>query len=191
MSNILSLNNISKNYHTKEGEITAIKDISLSLNKGDILGILGPSGCGKSTLLNIISNLDKPTTGTITKDKIKLSYMFQTDALLPWLTIKDNSLLGLSLTNNLSKDNIDYTINLIKEFGLYDYLNKYPSSLSGGMKQRVACYIYKQKKSSIKEDNLYINYAINIDGFLSNISLLITFLACNPLSVLIRSKSTY
>ncbi len=138
MNNILELKNISKNYHTKKGEIPAIKDISFKLKKGEILGIVGSSGCGKSTLLNIISELDKNYKGTIIKENIKLSYMLQSDALLPHLTVLENSLIGLKLEHKLTKENIEYVKKLIKKFGLEQFINQKPNNLSGGMKQRVA-----------------------------------------------------
>ena len=76
MNKILNLANIQKSYHTKEGEIVAIKDINLDILKGEIVAIVGPSGCGKSTLLSIISNLEQDYCGKILKDdKIKMSYM--------------------------------------------------------------------------------------------------------------------
>lgn len=138
MNNILELKNISKNYHTKKQEIPAIKDISFKLKKGEFLGIVGSSGCGKSTLLNIISKLDKNYKGTIIKENIKLSYMLQSDALLPYLTVLDNSLIGLKLEHKLTKENINYVKKLIKKFGLEQFINQKPNNLSGGMKQRVA-----------------------------------------------------
>lgn len=137
MNNILELKNISKKYHTKSGEINAIEEISFKINKGEFIGIVGSSGCGKSTLLNIISGLDKEYQGTIIKDNIKLSYMLQSDALLPYLTVLENSLLGLKLEHNLTKENINYVKNLIKKFGLEKFINQKPNNLSGGMKQRV------------------------------------------------------
>ena len=87
MNNILEFKNITKNYHTKEGEIKALDNFNLDIKKGEIISLVGPSGCGKSTLLAIISSLDKDYTGTINKkDNLKMAYMLQSDALLPWLT---------------------------------------------------------------------------------------------------------
>ena len=138
--NILTINNLSKNYYTKQKEIPAIDNISLSIKENSITAIVGPSGCGKSTLLNIIGNLDKKTTGEIifNQNKNKIGYMFQTDCLFPWLTILDNCLLGLKIQNQLTKENIEYVKNLLNCYGLKDFINSYPSNLSGGMKQRVA-----------------------------------------------------
>jgi NitT/TauT family transport system ATP-binding protein len=138
MTSILSINHLSKIYHTSIGETEAIKDISLNINKGEILGIVGSSGCGKSTLLNIIDGLEKQTSGLIEYNNLTIAYMLQNDALLPWLTVLDNALLGLKINHKLNKENIDYVKNLLNNFGLEKFINDYPNNLSGGMKQRVA-----------------------------------------------------
>ena len=138
MTNIISLKNISKSYNTINGEIEAIKDISFNVYKGEFIGIVGSSGCGKSTLLNIIDGLDNSYEGQIIKDDIKMSYMLQSDALLPWLTVLDNACIGLKLEKNLTKENINYVKELLAKFGLEKFINLKPNNLSGGMKQRVA-----------------------------------------------------
>lgn len=138
--NILSINNLSKAYYSKDREMLAIEDISLDIKENSITAIVGPSGCGKSTILNIIGNLDNKTNGEIVfKDnKNKIGYMFQTDCLFPWLTILDNCLIGLKIQKKLSVENISYVKDLLKNYGLGEFINSYPSSLSGGMRQRVA-----------------------------------------------------
>ena len=139
LTNILNVNNLSKTYHSKNGEIIAVNNISFNVNKEEFVGIIGPSGCGKSSILNIISNLDTKYKGRINVNKnIKIAYMLQEDALFPWLTILENVLLGLKIKKQLTKENKDYTIMLLKKYGLYEFRNKYPKELSGGMKQRVA-----------------------------------------------------
>ena len=139
MNNILTINNLSKNYYTKEKEILAIDNISLNIKENSITAIVGPSGCGKSTLLNIIGNLDNKTKGEIifNNNKNKIGYMFQTDCLFPWLNILDNCLIGLKIEKKLTKDNINYVKELLKNYGLKDFMYSYPKNLSGGMKQRV------------------------------------------------------
>ena len=138
-TNILEVKNISKVYHTTEGEIEALNNISFNIDSGDFIGLIGPSGCGKSSILNRISNLDKNYKGNINiKNGIKVSYMLQEDALFPWLTVLDNALLGLKIKHKLTKNNKEYVLSLLKKYDLYDFINKYPSSLSGGMKQRLA-----------------------------------------------------
>ena len=139
MNNILEFKNITKNYHTKEGEIKALDNFNLDIKKGEIISLVGPSGCGKSTLLAIISSLDKDYTGTINKrDNLKMAYMLQSDALLPWLTIYDNAILGLKINHKMTKENLEYVDYLLDLYKLKDFKNNYPKNLSGGMKQRLA-----------------------------------------------------
>jgi NitT/TauT family transport system ATP-binding protein len=140
MEKILEIKNLTKNFYTLNGEIEAIKDISFDVYDKEFLSIVGSSGCGKSTLLNIISYLDTQTSGTFKyqKEKPIIGYMLQEDALLPWLTILDNALLGLELKHIKTEENINYVKKLLNTYGLKDFLDKYPDELSGGMKQRVA-----------------------------------------------------
>ena len=138
---LLTLKNISKTYYTKEKEILAIDDISLDIHFNTITAIIGPSGCGKSTLLNIIGSLENATKGNIQsfKDNLKIGYMFQNDCLFPWLSILDNCLLGLKIRHELTEEKKQYVIALLENYGLKDFIDSYPNSLSGGMRQRVAC----------------------------------------------------
>ena len=136
---ILIISNLKKSYYTLSGEIKAIDSISLNVKRGSFISIVGPSGCGKSTLLNILNNLDYKTDGTIIKDdNMKIGYMFQEDALLSYLTVYENAILGLKLLNIANDENKKYARNLLIKYGLEKFINKYPKSLSGGMKQRVA-----------------------------------------------------
>lgn len=138
MNNLLEIKNLSKNYYTKEGEIEAIKDINLDIEYGTIISLVGPSGCGKSTILSIISGLEKEYSGIIkNKNNIKIAYMLQSDALFPWLTIYENAILGLKIQKKLTKKNIEYVNYLLEFYNLLEFKDKYPKSLSGGMKQRV------------------------------------------------------
>ena len=139
MNNIIEIKNLSKKYYNKLQEVLAIDDISLDVKEGEFLAIVGPSGCGKSTLLNIIGGIDEKSNGKIIiNNDIKVGYMLQTDCLFSWLTILDNALLGLKINNMLTKDNINYVKELLNTYGLSEFIDSYPSSLSGGMKQRVA-----------------------------------------------------
>ena len=138
MTSILSIKNLSKKYNTANGEIEAIKDISLEVKQGEIIGIVGSSGCGKSTLLNILDELEKPTKGSIISTNLKKSYMLQNDALLSYLNVLDNACLGLKINHNLTDENILYVKTLLSNFGLEKFIYSYPNSLSGGMRQRVA-----------------------------------------------------
>ena len=138
MNKILEIKHLSKKYHTKKGEIWAVKDFSTNIYEDDFVAIVGPSGCGKSTILSILSDLDTKTSGTITNNHKKIGYMLQSDALFDWLNVLDNCLLGLKIEKKLTKNNKQYVIDLINKYGLKDFINAYPASLSGGMRQRVA-----------------------------------------------------
>lgn len=134
------INNLSKTYYTPKKEILAIDDLSINVKENEIVAIVGPSGCGKSTLLNILGGFEDKNAGEIIYpdgDK-KIGYMFQTDCLFEWLTILDNCLLGLKIQNNLTKENKKYVLELLNNYGLGEFINSYPSNLSGGMRQRVA-----------------------------------------------------
>ena len=99
MNKILEIKNLSKKYHTKDGEILAIKNININVLEGEFISLVGSSGCGKSTLLNIIANLDTLSEGEIlfSNKNPKIGYMFQSDCLFPWLTIYENCLIGLKI----------------------------------------------------------------------------------------------
>lgn len=133
---LLEIKNIRKKYHTKDNEILAIDNFSYDINKGEFISIVGPSGCGKSTILSILDGLTD-YEGTINIfNNSKIGYMLQNDSLFPFRTILNNCLLGLEIENNLK--NKDYVLDLIKKYGLEEFKNSYPNSLSGGMKQRTA-----------------------------------------------------
>ncbi len=139
MNKLLSIKNLNKVYYSKKDEIEAIKDITFDLYEGEFVSIVGPSGCGKSTLLNILTNMDTKTKGTIElSTNLKLGYMLQSDSMLPWKKVIDNALLGLEIKKEKNEENIEYVESLFKKYGLADFLDKYPSELSGGMRQRVA-----------------------------------------------------
>lgn len=139
MNKILEIKNLKKDYYTLNGEIHAIDDISFNVYDKEFLTIVGSSGCGKSTLLNILAGLDEKTSGDIIfNKKIKLGYMFQEDALLPYLSVLDNALLGLKISGTKTDENIAYVKSLLKKYGLEKFMYKYPTELSGGMRQRVS-----------------------------------------------------
>lgn len=135
--NTLELNNISKTFYTKVGELEVLKDISFDVKEGEIVAIVGPSGSGKSTLLNIISSLIKPTKGQINVNG-EIGYMFQHDHLFNWRTVWKNILIGLEIKKNKSLDNENRLKELLIKYGLNDFIDNYPQELSGGMRQRIA-----------------------------------------------------
>lgn len=127
-----------------EGELV-IKDISLTLEEGELVSLLGVSGGGKTTLFNIIAGLSLPDTGSvylngenITGHPGKVSYMLQKDLLFPYRTIIDNVALPLIIKGIKKKEAREKASGYFKQFGLEGTEKKYPSQLSGGMKQRAA-----------------------------------------------------
>lgn len=145
MKEILAVKNIMQKYQADNGEILAIEDISFGVNQGEIVSIVGPSGSGKSTLLSIISGLLKPTYGEIrlNGEKIEsvssnIGYMLQKDYLLEWRTIYSNVMFGLEIQGNINEESKEYVDRLLNAYGLYEFKEKYPSQLSGGMRQRAA-----------------------------------------------------
>ncbi len=140
MNKIIEIKNLRKYYHDKNGETLAIDNISLEINKGDFISIIGTSGCGKSTLLSILAGLETKSEGIIkyNKKNFKIGYMLQKDSLFPWRTVLENCLIGLEIEKTITKEKKEKVISLLEKYGLKEFINKYPSSLSGGMKQRVA-----------------------------------------------------
>jgi NitT/TauT family transport system ATP-binding protein len=140
---IVEINDIGMTYHTLEGETEAIKDISLEIYEGEIVGIVGPSGCGKSTLLSIIAGLIEPSTGSVSINKEEstkgnIGYMFQKDQLLEWRNILENVVIGLEIQGKLTLKTYSIAEKMLNRYGLGDFKHSYPSQLSGGMRQRVA-----------------------------------------------------
>lgn len=145
MNSAVEINNLGMKYHSMNGEINTLENINLTVKKGEFLSIVGPSGCGKSTLLSLIAGLILPSSGSIfvegkvvTKTSEKVGYMFQKDHLFEWRSIWQNILLGPEIRGTLNCDIKEYAIKLLDTYGLYDFKDKYPSQLSGGMRQRVA-----------------------------------------------------
>ncbi|WP_265130022.1 methionine ABC transporter ATP-binding protein [Chryseobacterium oranimense] len=150
---MIEIKNISKTFHQKKQSFKALDQVSLSIEKGDIVGIIGFSGAGKSTLIRTVNLLERPDEGQIIingKDFTKLSskqlagerkkigMIFQHFNLLSSRTVFDNVALSLEL-DHVSKDEINKKVNeLLKIVGLENKANDYPKSLSGGQKQRVA-----------------------------------------------------
>ena len=136
---LLSISHLSKNYHDLKDEIPALKDISLEVNDQEFVSIVGPSGCGKSTLLSILSGLDNKSSGKIHfhKENCKIGYMLQKDSLFPWKTVLENCLIGLEVEGKVKEQDKIEVLRLLKTYGLEEFKDKYPKSLSGGMRQRV------------------------------------------------------
>jgi len=137
MKEVLKVKNISKIYQAQNGEVEALKDVSFSIKEGEFVSIIGPSGCGKSTVLSIIADLETKTSGEIIIDG-QIGYMLQKDSLLEWRTIYNNIMFGLEVQNIKTKENEEYVVELLKKYNLYEFKDKYPNQLSGGMRQRAA-----------------------------------------------------
>lgn len=145
MNEILRLENISLAYQTETDEIRALSSISFSVEKGEFVAIIGPSGCGKTSILSIIAGLLKPSGGKVTlcgeeikKGKNSIGYMLQKDELFPWRTIEENAYLPLEVKKLKSADEKKKVNRLLEKYGLWEFRKKYPSQLSGGMRQRAA-----------------------------------------------------
>ena len=153
MNNFITLKNLSKSFLTIK-KINVLKNINYSFKNGKIYSIIGPSGSGKSTLLNILSLIEKPTSGNIKiddknidfsnsfqNDKIRaknIGIIYQQNNLLPDFTALENVYLAnLALGNNKTKAKIKAT-EIIKKMGLLNRINHFPSELSGGEMQRIA-----------------------------------------------------
>lgn len=145
MGVILSLEHISFAYHSEEGEILALDNISFSISQGEFVAIIGPSGCGKSTLLSLISGLYPVEQGSIIfhgnsskQNNTNIGYMLQKDHLFEWRTIYRNVILGPEINKNLTNEKEEAIENMLKTYGLLEFKDKKPSELSGGMRQRAA-----------------------------------------------------
>ena len=162
---VLEVSNLKKYYHTLNEEILALDDISFSIDEGEFVSIVGPSGCGKSTILSILSGLINKSSGNIIYNNKNIAYMLQSDSLLPFLTVLDNCLIGLKVERKLTEDNKKYVIDLLNTYGLGDFIDKYPSSLSGGMKQRVALI----RTLAVKPDILLLDEATSALDYQSSL----------------------
>ncbi len=139
MNDVLTVSNLEKTFHTRDGEIRALDKVSFNVKEKEFISIVGPSGCGKSTILSILAGLEEKSSGTIhIKKDYTIGYMLQNDSLFEWRTVLDNCLLGLEIQKKLTKENKDYVVHLLKTYGLEEFMYEYPNSLSGGMRQRVA-----------------------------------------------------
>jgi NitT/TauT family transport system ATP-binding protein len=145
MISVVEVHNVGMKYQSLNGEITAIENITLSVQDGEFVSIVGPSGCGKSTLLSIISGLLPSSSGTVlllgekvTGTSPKIGYMLQKDHLFDWRTILQNVMLGLEIRKAVTPKAKEQAHRLLETYGLFEFKNKFPNQLSGGMRQRVA-----------------------------------------------------
>ncbi|MBQ8685074.1 MAG: ABC transporter ATP-binding protein [Clostridia bacterium] len=138
MKEVLRFENVSMHYHSKQGETVAVEDLDFSVNEGEFVAIIGPSGCGKTTLLSLAAGLLPPTAGEVKTNGCSFGYMLQKDELFPWRTIEKNIFLPLEIKRTNTPEHRERALALAEKYGLKQFLKNYPSSLSGGMRQRAA-----------------------------------------------------
>ena len=153
MNNLIKISKLNK-YFEGIKKINVLKSISYNFKKGKIYSLMGPSGSGKSTLLNLLSLIDRPTSGSITFENKKINYndtnkndvlrankigiIYQQDNLLPDFTSLENIYLAALAGGNDEKVAVNKAKNLLKKVGLTNRSDHYPSQLSGGEKQRIS-----------------------------------------------------
>ena len=115
---------------------TALKDVSFSVARGELVSFVGPSGCGKTTVLKIIAGLEKESSGAVTKPDT-VAMVFQSGALLPWLNVYDNVALGIRAQGATETQVRKESAHYIEMMGLEAFIQKYPRELSGGQRQRI------------------------------------------------------
>lgn len=147
MTPILDITDLGATYMEDGRELLALQHVNLHVNKGEFVCLIGPSGSGKSTLLDIVSGLFAETYGTVVIDGRQLapplrpgatSYMRQRDLLMPWRTAVENAALALEVHGVPTNEALHRAADRFEEFGLAGFEDRYPSQLSGGMRQRVA-----------------------------------------------------
>ena len=142
----LEIKNLEISFPTPKGKYIAVKDINLSIKKGEIISIIGHSGCGKSTIMNAVAGMLSPTSGTVQLDGKTIKgpgpdrgIVFQNYSLLPWLSVHENIFQAVDSVMNCSTKEkheiVDYNLEMVN---LLSHRDKLPGQLSGGMKQRVA-----------------------------------------------------
>jgi NitT/TauT family transport system ATP-binding protein len=142
---ILEITGLSKTYKTRAGEIHALSNASLTIDKGEFVCLIGASGCGKSTLLRLIGGFETPTAGgvkmwdaLVTGPGPDRGMVFQDYALFPWLSVRGNIAFGPRARGLSRKEVRAASDRFIEMVGLARFADAYPHQLSGGMRQRVA-----------------------------------------------------
>lgn len=142
---ILEVNNLTKEFDSPQGKVTALKNVSFKTHRREFVCIIGPSGCGKSTLVRMLAGLERQTSGEIlldgqpkTEPGPDRGMVFQGYTLFPWLTVKKNVMFGLRMQGHAGVTTESEAMQWVDMVGLSKFADHYPEQLSGGMKQRVA-----------------------------------------------------
>ncbi len=152
-SPLIQMNNVTRVFPSRKGTIVAVRDFSLEIRKGEIVTIVGASGCGKTTILNMVAGFLSATSGIISleghaikKVEPRCGMIFQTYALFPWLTVRENVEFGPKINGISKKVRREEAQKYIEMVGLEGFEDAYPGELSGGMRQRVAlCRVLANK----------------------------------------------
>lgn len=143
---LLELNDVTVSFQSPDGSrMTALRDMSLSVEQGELVALVGPSGCGKSTALNVLAGQVRPVSGQVrlAGEPVKgvspsVGYISQADTLLPWRTVLDNVALAMELRGVGKQERREAARGLMARMGLSGFEDNYPRELSGGMKKRAA-----------------------------------------------------
>lgn len=144
---IIDAKNLNLTFETNDGPVHALKDVNLSIEKGDFVSFIGPSGCGKTTLLRVIAGLEQATGGSVTVNGMSpeearrsraYGYVFQAAGLYPWRTISGNVKLPLEIMGFDRAEQIRRVKNVLELVDLEGFEKKFPWQLSGGMQQRAS-----------------------------------------------------
>jgi NitT/TauT family transport system ATP-binding protein len=142
---LICIDKLSKTFSSRKGELEAVRDFSISIDRGEVVCVVGASGCGKSTLLNLMAGFIQPTAGSILLEGSEISgieprcgMIFQNYALFPWMTVLDNVSFGSRMKGVSKRERQEGAMKWIEMVGLTGFEDAYPAELSGGMQQRVA-----------------------------------------------------
>ena len=146
-SPVIEARDLGLTFHTNDGPVHALKDVSLTINKGEFVSFIGPSGCGKTTFLRVVADLEQPTAGSITINGMSpeqarkarsYGYVFQAAGLYPWRTIEGNVKLPLEIMGYAKAEQAERAKRVLELVELAGFEKKFPWQLSGGMQQRAS-----------------------------------------------------